>query len=69
MQTLRDVTVAVFFIAAGFGLDVFLPTWMAVVAGLGAYVGFLVHFARPPQRPNVYSGPTLWLPADEPHPN
>lgn len=67
MQTLRDVTVAVVFIAAGFGLDVFLPTWMAVVAGFGAYVGFLVHFARPPRPPSYV--PVLWLPSDEPHPN
>ena len=69
MRTVREVAVALLFIASGFGLDVLLPTWMAVLAGIAACVGFLVRFARPvrpvrPARP-ASDAPSAWWPAGD----
>lgn len=65
MTTLRDVSIAVALIAAGFALDLVLPRWLAVGAGLGAYVACLMHFARGSRRrslpPRYFAGEEMNL--------
>ena len=66
MTTLRDVTVALLLIAAALALDLIVPRWLAVAAGVGAYVACLVHFARGAR---VRPVPPRYFPSEEPHLN
>ena len=65
MTTVRDVSLALVLIAAGLALDLVFPRWLAMAAGLGAYVACLVHFARGGRRrtlpPRYFAGEEMNL--------